>query len=117
MHDMRPQPAGVIVTAVEGHPSERPVLPRAGPPLRHEGGLAETCWSFNEDELGGGATQVPDELAPLHPLLAQAGSMELGLHRHAGGRAGRRTGHRPQSALTWQNWVAHLCYDALPSPA
>ena len=105
---MRPQPAGVVVTAVEGDPSERPVLHRAGPPLRHQSGLAETCWSADENELRRGPGQVAREFGALHPLLTQAWGMELGLHRHVGTHAGRWNRYPPQYAVVPLSWVVHL---------
>ena len=107
VRDIPPQPAGVIVAAIEGDPSEPSLFRRAGPPLRCEDGLAETRGSFNEDELGCGGSQNADECPPLHPLLTQAGSIELSLHRHVRERAGPRHAHRPQAAPSRQACFAH----------
>src|SRR5580698_5562369 len=51
-HDIPPQPAGVIVTAVEGNPSERPVFRCTDPPLRRESGLAEARRRSEERRVG-----------------------------------------------------------------
>src|SRR5580692_8695071 len=107
MRDIPPQPAGVIVAAIQGDPSEPSLFRRAGPPLRCESGLAKARGSLDEDELGGGGSQNADERPPLHPLLTQAGSMELSFHRHVRERTGPRPGHRPQTALSRQACFAH----------
>ena len=108
VHDVPPQPAGVIVIRVEGDPGERPVFRRAGLPLCRENGLAGARRSLNEDELGGGAGQRVNELPPLYPLLTQAGSVKLVLHRQACKRAGFWNRNRTQGALALQASFAHV---------
>jgi hypothetical protein len=108
VRDTPPQPARVIVAAIEGDPSEPPLFGRAGQPLRYESGLAEARRSLNEDELGSGGSQNADQCLPLHPLLVHAGSVELSLHRHVRERAGPGHGYRPQTAPARHASFAHL---------
>ena len=61
VHDMPPQPPGVIVAAIDTDPGEPSLFRQAGPPLRGESGLAEARRSLNEDEPGGGGGQNGDE--------------------------------------------------------
>ena len=35
-HDVPPQPAGIIIAAIQRNPGESPALARAGTPLRHQ---------------------------------------------------------------------------------
>src|SRR5262249_13216017 len=57
---MPPQPAGVVVAAVERDPGERPVFGITGAPLRYQGRLAESGRGADEHELGIGAGQEGD---------------------------------------------------------
>ena len=67
VHDMPPQPPGVIVTSDRYRPKRTVASGRAGPPLRGESGLAEARRSLNEDELGGGGGQHVNELTAAPP--------------------------------------------------
>ena len=77
--DMPPQPAGIVITRVERQPGEPAALDRAGPPLGHEGGLAEARGRVDQDELGrrrvGQPAQQPGSRDPLGP---HAGRVQLG---------------------------------------
>ena len=67
VRDVPPQLPWLIVILVERDPCERPSLHRVGAPLGREDGLAVTCRSLDEDELGLGSRQSLNECGPLDP--------------------------------------------------
>ena len=99
-HQMPAQPGRVVVARIEGQPGERPVLGRAGPPLGHQGGLAEPGRRTDQHQLGGtGRHQPLDQRVPWHPIRARGRRVQLGLDRDLeAGPGQRRVGDRTQRA-------------------
>ena len=96
-HDMPPEPARVVVPAVERDPREPPVLGRAGPPLGHQGGLAEARGRVDQDQPRRNRTgQLLHQRGPRHPFLALAGGVQLGFDGHI--QAGTRPRRPPDGA-------------------
>jgi hypothetical protein len=93
-HQVPPQPAGIVIAAVERDPGESLVIDRTGPPLRHQGVLAEAGRRRYEDQPGRGTRQAADEFRPLYPFPSGDRSMKLRLDKHVGSPLTVRSGGR-----------------------
>jgi hypothetical protein len=113
-HDMPPQPAGIVIAGIERDPRERPALGRARAPLRDQSGLAEPRRRVNQDEPGGNARQITDELLPLHPLPPRRGSMQFRLDRRIQTHPPRLRGCDGQRCLLRHRLFRHGMFHRSP---
>jgi hypothetical protein len=81
--DVPPQPDGVVVGGVDGHPGEIPVLAGVGAPLSYQDALAKTGWSLDQNEFRRAPGETLEEFRPFYPLLTGAGRMKFRLNKHA----------------------------------
>ena len=107
VHDMPPQPAGVIVAAIEGDPSERPLFRRLARHCATRVVLPKPAGASMRTSLAAVAARTLMSARRSTHSLRKLGAWSLVSIGMSGSALDPGSGHRPQTALSWQACFAH----------